>query len=83
MAAPSTAACSFALTLYNIVASMASPTMGINTNGSIMVNMIIMLPPFRLRLGRSEAGRGLDIGRTRILHMHNRFHCVYPACPRR
>jgi hypothetical protein len=61
-AAPSTAACSFALTLYNIVASMPSPTNGINRVGIIMVNMIITLPAFRLRLGGSEAGRGLISG---------------------
>src|ERR1035438_3901043 len=70
---PSTAACSFALTLYNIVASMASPTNGIRTNGSIIVNMIIMLPPWRLRLrfggpavSRASTSGGLEY-RIRII----------------
>ena len=45
MAPPSTAAESFALTMKSIVPSMPSPTMGIRTVGSMMVNRINAPPP--------------------------------------
>src|SRR5260370_3014111 len=63
-----------------MVASIASPTIGTNTNGIMRVNMTITLPArFRFDESKADLGRasrGLEY-RIRISASKERFHQIY------